>query len=219
MEYTDSLSPDCSNSGALAMKLLKARFKPLILTHQGRVTHICISKLTTIASDNGLSPGQRQAIIWTSAGILLIGPLGTNFSKIWSEFHTFSFRKINLKMPAKCQTFCLSLNVLTHWNPSKISHHLWCQPYLHSQPSVSSPTPECEQPAFWQPVAGEQGLHSARWSVNREQNTVGGQYQCWPGPRKTRITRTPTFWDPPHPHPIIFRLTYIHVPALEGVIT
>ena len=39
-------------------------------------------KLTIIGSDNGLSPGRRQAIIWTSAGILLIGPLGTNFSQI-----------------------------------------------------------------------------------------------------------------------------------------
>ena len=36
------------------------------------MTHICLSKLTTIGSDNGLSPGQRQAIIWTNEGILLI---------------------------------------------------------------------------------------------------------------------------------------------------
>ena len=33
-----------------------------------------------IASDNGLSPGRRQAIIWSNAVILLIGPIGTNFS-------------------------------------------------------------------------------------------------------------------------------------------
>ena len=33
--------------------------------------------LTIIGSDNGLSPGRRQAITWTNAGILLIGPLGT----------------------------------------------------------------------------------------------------------------------------------------------
>ena len=51
-----------------------------LLTHWGRVTHLCVSKLTSIASDNGLSPGRRQAIIWNNAGILLIGPLGTNFS-------------------------------------------------------------------------------------------------------------------------------------------
>ena len=45
------------------------------------------SKLTIIGSDNGLSPGRRQAIIWTNAGtcILLIGPLGTNFSEILIE--------------------------------------------------------------------------------------------------------------------------------------
>ena len=47
------------------------------LTHWGWVTHVCVSKLTIIGSDNGLSPGRRQAIIWTSAGILLIRPLGT----------------------------------------------------------------------------------------------------------------------------------------------
>ena len=47
----------------------------LNLTHWGRVTHICVSKLTIIVSDNGLSPGRHQA--WTKAGILLIGPLGT----------------------------------------------------------------------------------------------------------------------------------------------
>ena len=50
-----------------------------LLTHWGRVTHICVSERTIISSDNGLSPGRRQAIIWTNAGILLIGPLGTNF--------------------------------------------------------------------------------------------------------------------------------------------
>ena len=35
-----------------------------------------------IGSDNGLLPGQHQAIIWTNVGILLIGPLGTNFNEI-----------------------------------------------------------------------------------------------------------------------------------------
>ena len=46
------------------------------------MTHIYVIKLTIVGSDNGLSPGRRQAIIWTSAGILLIGTLGTNFSEI-----------------------------------------------------------------------------------------------------------------------------------------
>ena len=33
------------------------------LTHQGRVTHICVNKLTIIGSDNGLSPDRRQAYL------------------------------------------------------------------------------------------------------------------------------------------------------------
>ena len=57
----------------------------MCLIHWGRVTHICISKLTGIVSYNGLSPGRRQAIIWTNAGIWLIEPLGTNFSEILIE--------------------------------------------------------------------------------------------------------------------------------------
>ena len=51
-----------------------------------------------IGSDNSLSPGRRQAIIWTNAGILLIGPWGTNFSENLIDIHTFSFKKIHLKM-------------------------------------------------------------------------------------------------------------------------
>ena len=35
-----------------------------------------------IGSDKGLSPAQCQAIIKTSADLLLIGPLGTNFIEI-----------------------------------------------------------------------------------------------------------------------------------------
>ena len=48
------------------------------LTPWSWVTHIYVSKLTIIGSDNGLLPGQRQAIIWTNDRILLIGPLGRN---------------------------------------------------------------------------------------------------------------------------------------------
>ena len=84
-----------------------------IKTHGGRVTHICGSKITIISSDNGLSPGRRQAIIWTSAGITLIGPLGINFSEILIEIYIFSFKKMHLKMSSgNCQPFCPWLNVL-----------------------------------------------------------------------------------------------------------
>ena len=84
-----------------------------LVTHWGRVTHICVSKLIIIGSDNGLSPGRRQAIIWTNAGILLIGPLGTNFSEISSKIHIFSFNKMHLKKSSGIwQPFCLGLNML-----------------------------------------------------------------------------------------------------------
>ena len=70
--------------------------------------------ITIIGSDNGLSPGWR-AIIWTNAGILLIGPLGTKFNKILIKIQTFSFKKIHFKMSSmKWRPFCLGLNVLTH---------------------------------------------------------------------------------------------------------
>ena len=66
-----------------------------------------------IGLDNGLSPGRRQAIIWTNDGILLIGPLGTNFSEILIEIYIFSFKKMHLKISSgNWQPFCLGLNVL-----------------------------------------------------------------------------------------------------------
>ena len=84
-----------------------------VLTHLGRVTHICVNKLTIIGSDNGLPSDRRQAIIWTNAGILLIGPLGTNFSGILIQILKFSFKKMRLKVSsAKWRPFCLGLNVL-----------------------------------------------------------------------------------------------------------
>ena len=79
------------------------------LAHWSRATHICVGKLTTIGSD-----GRRQAIIWTNAGILSIGPLGTNLNEILIEIYTFLFKKMHLKIvSAKWQPFCLSLNVLS----------------------------------------------------------------------------------------------------------
>ena len=81
------------------------------------MTHICVGKLTIIGSDNGLSPERRQAIIWTNAGILLIGPLGTNFSEILIGIQTFSFKKMHLKTSsATWRLFGLGLNELTHWS-------------------------------------------------------------------------------------------------------
>ena len=102
------------------------------VTHWGRVRHVCVGKLTIIGSDNGLSPGRRQAIIWTNAGILLIGP----FSEISIGIQTFSFRKMHFKISsAKWRPFCLSFNVVKdmscrrQWRVNqgqkKVLKHVW----------------------------------------------------------------------------------------------
>ena len=94
---------------------LDTQWTPInVLTHWGRVTHICVSNLIIIGSDNGLSPGRRQATIRTNAGILLTEPLGTNFSENLIEIVTFSLTKMRLKVSsAKWRPFCPGLNVLT----------------------------------------------------------------------------------------------------------
>ena len=103
------------------------------LTHWGRATHICISKLTIIGSDNDLSPGRRQAIIWTNDGILLIGHLGTNFSEILSKIHTFSFKKMQLKTSsAKWRPFYLGLNELKHCCFMEWNHPIFLQDFSNS---------------------------------------------------------------------------------------
>ena len=91
------------------------KWQAVTLTNDGRVMHIWVGKLYIIGSDNGLSPGRRQAIIWTKAGLLLTGSLGTNFNEILSKILTFSFKKICLNVSsAKWWPFCLGLNVLTN---------------------------------------------------------------------------------------------------------
>ena len=102
----------------LSNGLVLTWWHPITLTHWGWVTHICVGNLTIIVSDNGLSPGRRQAIIWTNAGILLIQTLGTNFSENLGKINSFSFSKMHLKMSSgKCRPFCLGLNVLSNDDP------------------------------------------------------------------------------------------------------
>ena len=135
-------------SGCLIGRFIRASLKWLSLclqnelTHWSRVTHLCVGNLTTVGSDNGLSPGRRQAIIWTNARILLIGFLWTNFSQILIEFPTFSFKKMRLKVSsAKWWPFCLGLNVLSylqspHWQFIGVGWGAWVsteQPTSHYQ--------------------------------------------------------------------------------------
>ena len=111
--------------------------------------HIYISKLIITGSDNGLSPGRRQAIIWTNGGILLIQTLGANFSEILSEIHIFSFKKMYLKMlSAKQLPFCLEPQCVTtvftnsfdQFSCKLYSHHCdyWCPSIVISANKTSA---------------------------------------------------------------------------------
>ena len=115
----------------ISLKIAKLRLRPHLsganeLTRWGRVTHKCVSKIVITGSDNGLLRDRRQAIIWTDAEILLIGPL-INFSEILIEINIFSFKKIHLKMlSVKWRPFCLSLNMLSYDLLVYIYHaHCW----------------------------------------------------------------------------------------------
>ena len=82
-----------------------------VLTHLPQC-HIYAASVNqvSIGSDNGLSPIRRQAIIWASAGLLSIGPLGTNFSEILTKIHNFSLTKMHPKISENIQ----ELDVFIH---------------------------------------------------------------------------------------------------------
>ena len=126
----------------------------MCLIHWGRVTDICVSKQTNIGSDNGSLPGRYQAIIWTNAGILLIGTLGSNFREISIEIPILLFKKMHLKMSSgKWRPFCLGLNMLNIWE--RLS---WCmQPIITPcgdhfvyAPSHWEMTVQCNVVSHWQ---------------------------------------------------------------------
>ena len=112
-----NLAPIGARPSTIAERTTKIEMifsKCLGLTQWGRLAYICVGNVTIIGSNNGLSPGRRQAIIWTNARTLLIGPLGTKLSEILIGIYTFSVKKMHLKMSfAKWRPFCHGLNVQT----------------------------------------------------------------------------------------------------------
>ena len=116
----------------------------VLLTHWGRVTHIYVSNLPIIGSNNALSPGRRQAIIWTNAGISLIRTLGTNFSQFLNAIHALSFKRMHLKMSsAKWCLFRLGLNELRN---KKL---LYIIKLLTQYGIINSITLKCLNPGPW----------------------------------------------------------------------
>ena len=98
----------------------------------------------------------HQAIIWTDVGILLIGPLGTNFSEIVIKIHTTSSKKMHMKMwSAKWRTFCLSLSVLRSIHKVR-KLLLWCTIIWFTY--VNNPT-------------------SSEWNNDLNQNFI--RWICW----------------------------------------
>ena len=92
-----------------------------------RPGHICVSKQTTIGSGNGLSPGRRQAIIWTNVGILLIRTIEINFSEILRKIHIFSSKKMHLKIWSQSQYVKFNatpFNNLMTWFHTSVSSHI-----------------------------------------------------------------------------------------------
>ena len=73
------------------------------------MTHICVSKLTIIISDNGLVPG------WFVNR--------TNFNAILIKIHTLLYKKIHLKIySGKRRKFCLGFKLLRVLRLHKISN-------------------------------------------------------------------------------------------------
>ena len=116
-------------TGKLHFKISQKRLNLNHLIIMLSETYICVSKLTIVGLDNGLSPGWRQTVIRTNAGIWLIKPLGTNFSEIVIEIPTCPFKKMRLKVSsAKWQPFCLG-----HSSASRLRTSCWqyCNTYLY----------------------------------------------------------------------------------------
>ena len=79
----------------------------------GRMTHICVSKLTTIGSDNGLSHGRCKAIIWTKAGNIVEWGPGNEIQWTFNRNLNISFKIKQFKMASgKWRSFFFGLNVL-----------------------------------------------------------------------------------------------------------
>ena len=154
------------------------------------MTHICVSDLTIIGSDNGLSPGRRQPIIGTNAGILLIRLLGTNFNEVLVEILIFSFKKMRLKvLSAKRRPCCLGLNVLKLASSTRKAANVLCEPkrnccvygiymiYIGIDKTTPTPTPT---PIFlgWFDALSIQ-IPRQQKSLDRHQLDINPTLKCW----------------------------------------
>ena len=107
MEWSDTIVPKTVRASKMSVYGCLCQ-----LVGAGWQTRVSVNN--SIGSDNGLSPGRRQGIIWTNAAILFFRPLGVIFNKILIEIHIIAFKKIHFEMSSgKWRPFCLGLNLLT----------------------------------------------------------------------------------------------------------
>ena len=84
----------------------------------------CVGNLTIIGSDNGLSPGRRQAIIWTNAEILFFK---NRFSDILIKILTFSLKK-NAFENIVCKMAVIYLGLNDHLSrPQRVNDYFLTQ--------------------------------------------------------------------------------------------
>ena len=132
-------------------KMLGILFSPIVISPQCRIS--ASVSWVSIGSGNGLLPIQRQAITWTSADLLSIGLLGTNFSEIWIAIEHFSFIKLCLKMlSTKWRPFCPGGDELKKEQP-------W-SPYVPPVPRWKCSKHECQVAPQSQLVSGSHDFRS-----------------------------------------------------------
>ena len=75
---TESTMSDCPSVSETTLENMGKYVTWIQLPHLPLVPLYVSVNRDSIGSDNGLSPERRQAIIWTNAVLLSIGPLKTN---------------------------------------------------------------------------------------------------------------------------------------------
>ena len=101
------------------------------LTHWGRVTHICVVKLTIIASDNGLSPPSYKPIIsgYSTINTKTVNTLrprhnGRHFA---DDIFKCIFLNENVWIPIKISMNCVPKGPIDN-NPALVQIMAWRRP-------------------------------------------------------------------------------------------
>ena len=98
-----------SNNGENPVRNIPYKLTIKTLNHWGWVMHICVSKLTIIGSDSGVSPGHYLKQCWNVANWTLRNKLQ---SSLVPNSYIFIQENTHDKSSGKWRKFCFSLNML-----------------------------------------------------------------------------------------------------------